>query len=96
MDKLTNVIHVRLSDTELDELRRAAGDVPIGRYVRRRLFDTLPAAKRENHKPLAQKLQSGEAKEVVKELRKNGKSCAHGTAKGYHCWQCGGVASCDA
>lgn len=95
MDQRSVVIHVRLTKQEHEELQRAAGDVPIGRYVRRKLFDAAaPAARETAVAPIVVNSVEDVQRTVKppKQASKAGKTCEHGIERGFRCWQCGGLA----
>lgn len=53
--KYPSPITLRLTDGEREQLKVAAGDMPISAYIRRCLFgaDVTPRKKRRSHKPVA-------------------------------------------
>lgn len=58
------------------------------------LQDALVAEHRRNHPEFEPAFEAaGEmAKNVAKDIRNLLKTCVHGRARGYNCWQCGGLA----
>lgn len=75
------VIHIRLSEREYAEIVSRAAGQKLSKYVRAVLLKVMPAAL----EPVARR-QGSPAKP------KRGPTCKHGTARGWNCWQCGGVA----
>lgn len=95
----THRVVVLLSEEELAEVKNQAGNVPLSVWFRSLALpvalhsmeyhqsDPMPEFKnlQRSSKPLARELP-----EVVK-----GKTCAHGTKRGWNCWMCGGVAKVE-
>ncbi len=86
-------ITVILTDEEYVEAKRRAGLIPLSRWFRSLMnaTDRMAPAKPKSV------VSSGEAQNVYKEVRQAvhraaRKACIHGVEKGYHCWQCKGLA----
>jgi len=77
------MLRVRLTDVELAGLDSKRGGLTMSEFVRMAVLQwQAPMGIRCSVFPSTEK----EAPEKV------GKICKHGTAKGYNCWQCGGLA----
>lgn len=74
---------VYLDAEDYAKLREIAGG-NISAYVRHRIFTPEVDAGKG-------KVNLSVVEEIPKEAIK-GKTCMHGTAKGYNCWMCGGLA----
>jgi hypothetical protein len=93
----TRVIHVRVTDDQMNKITEMANGRSVGEFIRSRVFDTTPAPVEsprrptvivEGH-PVLAKLPVG----VTRGMPKAGaKLCPHGVEKGWNCWQCGGMA----
>jgi len=87
----TSVVHIRVTEAEKAELRRLAGEVPLGKYVRGRILEPRP----EDTKPSRAPKSAGPkpaTPEIPRGTPKKKETCAHGRERGYLCGQCGGLA----
>lgn len=80
------VIHIRLSEREYAEIVSRAAGQKLSKYVRGLLL-VMPTVELDPHTVAKIGLP---AKPAAKPKR--GPTCKHGTARGWNCWQCGGVA----
>jgi hypothetical protein len=87
-------LRVRLTAEELAKLNQRRGPVPLSAFVRCILFPTyfeLGSPGGSTVEAVIAPADSDEPKKS-KGREKTKPVCAHGTEKGYNCWQCGGLA----
>jgi hypothetical protein len=90
---------MRVSEEELERWEAEAGKmgISVAELVRRRM-EVVVEERWEAVKP-ARKAKVREADPADEYAQKHdlpaGKACIHGTAKGWNCWKCGGLALVD-
>jgi len=88
----TSVIHIRVTEAEKAELRRLAGEVSLGEYVRGRILEPRPDDSKPSPAPEPVSGPKSLAPEIPRGTPKKKETCAHGRERGYLCGQCGGLA----
>lgn len=79
-------IAVILSDEEYEQVKLDAGIAPLSAYFRAlavRPRIVASGSSPESKEPVEQEFDAAKKKSIT---------CAHGTQKGYRCWQCKGIA----
>lgn len=88
---------MRIEEEELAEWRRKSGEKSVSEWIREqcnpsRVVEVEEVGEPEKRVSLLDGLKLpvlGEAEKVAEAGRQ---ACRHNILKGYHCWQCGGVA----
>jgi hypothetical protein len=85
--------NMRIEQEELDSWKAAAKEdgMLVTEWIRQLCNAELAQAV-----PDHSILEKGVVTEKVENAPKPKKTCKHGKEKGYHCWQCGGVAQVEA
>jgi hypothetical protein len=87
-----SVIHIRVTEAEKAELRRLAGEVPLGKYVRGRILEPRPDDSKPSPAPKPVSGPKPVAPEIPRVTSEKKTTCEHGQERRYLCGQCGGLA----